>query len=88
MTMQDFLKLGENANDFLIFLRGKRDEEVKESLRHLQTEYENLGGHQLQQHFTELWELHHSLLKKKVIRTWKEEVFLEAFDAFLIGLQH
>lgn len=87
MTVQDFLKFDYDPVEFLIFLLEKRNEEVKESLQHLQVEYENLEGNQLQNHFTELWELHHNLLKKKVIRTWKEEIFLEAFEAFLLWLQ-
>ncbi|MBD3307829.1 hypothetical protein GF339_15460 [candidate division KSB3 bacterium] len=87
MTVQDFLTFEKDPVQFLAFLLKKRDEEVSESLQHLQTEYGKLEGHQLQQHFTELWELHHNLLKKKLIRTWKEEIFLEAFEAFLSWIQ-
>ena len=87
MTVQDFLNFEYNPEEFLSFLLEKRNEEVKDSLQHLQVEYENLEGNQLQNHFTELWELHHNLLKKKVIRTWKEEIFLEAFEAFLVWIQ-
>ncbi|MDY0093836.1 MAG: hypothetical protein RBT80_14175 [Candidatus Vecturithrix sp.] len=87
MTVQDFLNFNGDPVKFLSFLLEKRTEEVKESLKHLQSEYENLEGNQLQTHFTELWELHHNLLKKKVIRTWKEEIFLEAFEAFLLWIQ-
>lgn len=87
MTVQDFLNFDYEPVEFFSFLLEKRTEEVKESLQHLQTEYENLEGNQLQKHFTELWELHHNLLKKKVIRTWKEEIFLEAFEAFLLWIQ-
>ncbi|GAK59761.1 hypothetical protein U27_06746 [Candidatus Vecturithrix granuli] len=87
MTVQDFLNFDDEPVEFFSFLLEKRTEEVKESLQHLQTEYENLQGNQLQKHFTELWELHHNLLKKKVIRTWKEEIFLEAFEAFLLWIQ-
>lgn len=87
MTVQDFLNFDDRPVEFFSFLLEKRTEEVKESLQHLQTEYENLQGNQLQKHFTELWELHHNLLKKKVIRTWKEEIFLEAFEAFLLWIQ-
>ena len=87
MTVQDFFNLESDPERFLAFLIGKRDEEVRESLLHLQTEYGKLEGNQLQKHFTELWELHHNLLKKKVLRTWKEEIFLEAFEAFLAWVQ-
>lgn len=89
MTVQDFLNLDRKKDtaQLLKFLLQKRNDEVKESFEHLRTEYDNLEGHQLQKHFTELWELHHNLLKKKIIRTWKEEIFLEAFDEFLTYLQ-
>ena len=89
MTVQDFLNVDRkrDASQLLAFLLQKRNKEVEESFQHLKTEYENLEGHQLQKHFTELWDLHHSLLKKKIIRTWKEEIFLEAFDQFLKWLQ-
>ncbi len=89
MTVQDFLNVDRkrDAAQLLSFLLQKRNKEVDESFQHLKTEYENLEGHQLQKHFTELWDLHHSLLKKKIIRTWKEEIFLEAFDQFLKWLQ-
>lgn len=89
MTVQDFLNVDRkrDASQLLALLPQKRNKEVEESFQHLKTEYENLEGHQLQKHFTELWDLHHSLLKKKIIRTWKEEIFLEAFDQFLKWLQ-
>lgn len=89
MTVQDFFNVERkrDAARLLGFLLQKRNKEVDESFQHLKTEYENLEGHQLQKHFTELWDLHHSLLKKKIIRTWKEEIFLEAFDQFLKWLQ-
>ncbi|GAK50244.1 hypothetical protein U14_01471 [Candidatus Moduliflexus flocculans] len=89
MTVQDFLNVDRkrDASQLLALLLQKRNKEVEESFQHLKTEYENLEGHQLQKHFTELWDLHHSLLKKKIIRTWKEEIFLEAFDQFLKWLQ-
>ncbi len=67
MTVQDFLNFYDPV-EFLSFLLEKRTEEVKEKAsKHLQSEYENLEGNQLQTYFTELWELHHNLLKKKVI---------------------
>ena len=88
MTVQDFLGFSEkNPAQLVNFLTQKRDKEVNESFQHLRTEYENLDGNQLQNHFTQLWELHHSLLKKKIIRTWKEEIFLEAFNEFISWLQ-
>lgn len=87
MTVQDFLNFEAHPVDFLAFLLEKRDNEVQETLEHLQTEYQKLQGSELQQHFRELWELHHNLLKKKIMRSWKEEIFLEAFDAFLSWLQ-
>ncbi len=88
MTVQDFLDIEKkDPAQLLVFLLQKRDDEVEESLLHLKTEYGNLEGNQLQNHFTELWELHHNLLKKKIIRTWKEEIFLEAFDKFLQWIQ-
>ena len=89
MTVQDFLGLREKEPDRLVkFLLEKRDQEVEGSFQHLRTEYENLEGNQLQDHFTKLWELHHNLLKKKIIRSWKEEIFLAAFDRFISWLQH
>lgn len=88
MTVQDFLSFEKDPVEFLTFLLEKRNEEVKESLHHLQEEYGKLEGHRLHKHFTQLWKLHHALLKKKAVRTWKEEVFLEAFDAFIAWLQH
>ncbi len=88
MTVQDFLALKDiNPVQFVIFLAQKRDKEVDEGFRRLRAEYRKLEGNQLQSHFTKLWEQHHSLLKKKVIRTWKEEIFLEAFNKFINWLQ-
>jgi hypothetical protein len=83
MTMQDLLNLGEDAVPFLLFLTEKRHQEVEESVAQLQEEFQKQEGNQLQEHFKNLWELHYNLLKKKMVRTWKEEVFLEAFDAFI-----
>ncbi len=88
MTVQDFLGIHEKNSDRLVkFLIQKHAKEVEESFQHLRTEYENLEGSQLQSHFTKLWELHHKLLEKKIIRTWKEEIFLEAFNRFIRLLQ-
>ena len=87
MTVQDFLSQGIDPISFLVFLLKKRDKEVLDSLAHLQEEYKRLAGNHLQNHFTELWQLHHGILKKKLIRTWKEEIFLEAFEAFILWLQ-
>ena len=88
MTVQDFLGFGAKDPAKLVgFLTQKRDKEVTESFQHLCAEYENLDGNQLQSHFTQLWQLHHNLLKKKIIRTWKEEIFLEAFNQFINWLQ-
>ncbi len=87
MTMQDLLNLGEDSVQFLIFLAEKRHQEVVESVKQLQEEFQKQEGNQLQQHFKNLWELHHNLLKKKMVRTWKEEVFLNAFNTFISWLQ-
>ncbi|PIE35718.1 hypothetical protein CSA56_03115 [candidate division KSB3 bacterium] len=88
MTVQDFFSIEkQNPAQLLAFLLQRRDAEVEESLQHLKKEYENLERNLLQDHFTELWELHHNLLKKKIIRTWKEEIFLEAFDKFIRWIQ-
>lgn len=88
MTVQDFLGFpGQDPAQLVKFLIQKRDKEVEDSFQHLRTEYENLDGNQLQSHFRKLWQLHHNLLKKKIIRTWKEEIFLQAFNRFINWLQ-
>lgn len=87
MTMLDLLKLSENSVELLTFLFEKRKKEVDETLHQLQEEFQRLEGNKLQQHFKNLWALHHDLLKKKMVRTWKEEVFLEAFETFISWLQ-
>lgn len=87
LTVQDLLSLGEDSVEFLTFLCERRKQEVEETVTQLQEEFAKLEGNQLQQHFKSLWELHHSLLKKKMVRTWKEEVFLEAFETFISWMQ-
>jgi hypothetical protein len=88
VTVQELFKVEEDPVQFLAFLTQKREHEIKQQLEQLQAEYKKLQGSQLQEHFGELWKSHYSLLKKKRARTWKEEIFLEAFDAFIIWLQH
>jgi DNA-binding transcriptional regulator GbsR (MarR family) len=86
-TVRDLFSLPEDPAQFLTFLVQKRDTEIKQQLEQLQAEYKKLKGSQLQEHFRELWKSHYTLLKKKQGRTWKEEIFLEAFDALLTWLQ-
>jgi DNA-binding transcriptional regulator GbsR (MarR family) len=86
-TIRDLFALPEDPVQFLTFLVQKRDTEIKQQLEQLQAEYKKLKGSQLQEHFRELWKSHYTLLKKKQGRTWKEEIFLEAFDALLAWLQ-
>jgi len=88
VTIQELFKLGESPIQFLAFLAQKRDHEIKQQMKQLQAEYKKLQGSQLQEHFGELWKSHYSLLKKKRTRTWKEEIFLDAFDTFIDWLQH
>lgn len=88
VTIQELFKLGEDSVPFLTFLTQKREHEIRQQLEQLQAEYKKLQGSQLQEHFGELWKSHYSLLKKKRSRTWKEEIFLDAFDAFIDWLQH
>jgi len=87
LTVHELFSLGEGSIQFLTFLVQKREHEVKQRLRQLQAEYQKLQGSQLQEHFRELWKSHYALLKKKQSRTWKEEVFLESFDAFIAWIQ-
>jgi hypothetical protein len=87
VTVHELLELGENSVNFLLFLVQKREYEVRQQLEQLQAEYQRLQGNQLQEHFRELWKSHYMLLKNKQTRTWKEEVFLAAFDAFIAWLQ-
>ncbi len=87
IAVQDLFELEEDPIQFLTFLVQKRDYEIKERLQQLQAEYQKLQGSQLQEHFRELWKSHYTLLKSKQKRTWKEEIFLEAFDAFIAWLQ-
>lgn len=86
-TVHELLELGEDSVNFLHFLVQKREYEVRQQLEQLQAEYQRLQGNQLQEHFRELWKSHYMLLKNKQTRTWKEEVFLAAFDAFISWLQ-
>jgi hypothetical protein len=88
VTIRELFKLGEDSIQFLAFLAQKREAEIRQQLEQLQAEYKKLQGSQLQEHFGELWKSHYSLLKKKRARTWKEEIFLDAFDAFILWLQH
>ena len=88
VTIQELFKLGEDTVQFLAFLAQKREDEIRQQLEQLQAEYKKLQGSQLQEHFGELWKSHYSLLKKKRSRTWKEEIFLDAFDTFIDWLQH
>jgi hypothetical protein len=88
VTIQELFKLGEDSVQFLTFLAQKREDEIRQQLEQLQAEYKKLQGSQLQEHFGELWKSHYSLLKKKRSRTWKEEIFLDAFDTFIDWLQH
>jgi hypothetical protein len=85
--VRELFQLEENPVEFLAFLVQKRENDIQQRLEQLQAEYQKLQGSQLQEHFRELWESHYTLLKKKRARTWKEEIFLEAFDAFLAWLQ-
>ena len=87
LSVQDLLSLGDDSVQFLTFLCERRKQEVEDTVDQLQEEFEKLQGNQLQQHFKSLWELHHSLLKKKMVRTWKEEVFLDAFETFISWMQ-
>jgi hypothetical protein len=87
LTIRDLFGLPEAPVQFLAFLVQKRDTEIKQQLEQLQAEYKKLKGSELQKHFKELWKSHYTLLKKKQGRTWKEEIFLEAFDALLAWLQ-
>jgi hypothetical protein len=87
VTVHELLELGEDSVNFLLFLVQKRQYEVQQQLEQLQAEYQRLQGNQLQEHFRELWKSHYMLLKNKQTRTWKEEVFLAAFDAFIAWLQ-
>lgn len=86
-TVRDLLEMGADAVQFLNFLAQKRDYDVRQQLQQLQAEYQKLQGNQLQEHFRELWKSQYTLLKHKQARTWKEEVFLNAFDAFIEWLQ-
>lgn len=86
-SVHELLDMGEDAVSFLTFLIQKREYEVRQQLHQLQAEYQRLQGNQLQEHFRELWKSHYMLLKHKKLRTWKEEVFLAAFDAFITWLQ-
>lgn len=86
-TTQELLELGEDGIAFLEFLAHKRDIEVRDRLEQLQAEYQRLQGNQLQEHFQELWKSHYLLLKSKQSRTWKEDIFLAAFDAFIAWIQ-
>jgi hypothetical protein len=86
-TIRELFEFGEDPIQFLTFLVQKRQYEVKQRLEQLQAEYQKLTGSQLQEHFRELWKSHYILLRKKQTRSWKEEVFLEAFDAFIAWLQ-
>jgi len=86
-TVQELLELGEDGLAFLAFLAQKRETEVQQRLQQLQAEYQRLQGNQLQEHFRELWKSHYMLLKNKESRTWKEEIFLAAFDAFIAWIQ-
>ena len=86
-TIRELFEFGEDPIQFLTFLVQKRQYEVQQRLQQLQAEYQKLTGSQLQEHFRELWKSHYILLKKKQNRSWKEEVFLEAFDAFIAWLQ-
>jgi chromosome segregation ATPase len=88
VTIRELFNLGEDSIQFLAFLAQKRETEIRQQLEQLQAEYKKLQGSQLQEHFGELWKSHYSLLKKKRARTWKEEIFLDAFDAFILWLQH
>ena len=87
ITVQELLELGEDGISFLVFLSQKRTLEVQQRLQQLQSEYKRLQGNQLQEHFQELWKSHYMLLKKKQSRTWKEGIFLAAFDAFIAWIQ-
>ena len=87
LDIQALFRLSEDPIRFLEFLVQKREHEMKQRLQQLQAEYQKLQGSQLQEHFQELWKSHYMLLKKKQTRTWKEEVFLEAFDAFITWIQ-
>jgi hypothetical protein len=87
IKVHELLELGENGTAFLTFLSQKRTTEVQNRLQQLQAEYQKLQGTQLQEHFRELWKSHYLLLKNKQARTWKEEIFLAAFDAFIAWIQ-
>ena len=87
VTIQELLDLGEDGIAFLAFLSQKRALEVQHRLQQLRSEYQRLQGNQLQEHFQELWKSHYLLLKHKQSRTWEEDIFLTAFDAFIIWIQ-
>ena len=87
ITIQELLELGEDGADFLRYLTQERTVEIQHRLQQLQAEYQRLQGNQLQEHFQELWKSHYILLKNKQSRTWKEEIFLAAFDAFIAWVQ-
>lgn len=87
IKVHELLELGENGIPFLAFLSQKRTTEIRHRLQQLQAEYQKLQGNQLQEHFRELWKSHYLLLKNKQARTWKEEIFLAAFDAFIAWIQ-
>lgn len=86
-TLRDLLEMGGESVNFLTFLVQKREYDIRQQVQQLQAEYQKLKGSQLQEHFRELWKSHYTLLKHKQVRTWKEEVFLSAFDAFIEWLQ-
>jgi hypothetical protein len=86
-TIRELFEFGDDPIQFLTFLVQKRQYEVQQRLEQLQAEYQKLTGSQLQEHFRELWKSNYILLRKKQKRSWKEEVFLEAFDAFIAWLQ-
>ncbi len=87
ITVQELLELGEDGISFLMFLSQKRALEVQRRLQQLRSEYQRLQGNQLQEHFQELWKSHYLLLKHKQSRTWEEDIFLAAFDAFISWIQ-
>jgi hypothetical protein len=87
VTVQELFELGKDPVQFLSFLVQKRETEIRMRFEQLQAEHQKLQGSQLQNHFKDLWKSHYTLLKKKQARTWKEEIFLEAFDAFIVWLQ-
>lgn len=87
ITVQELLELDEDGVNFLGYLAQRRTIEIQHRLQQLQAEYQRLQGNQLQEHFQELWRSHYILLKNKRSRTWKEEIFLAAFDAFISWIQ-